>query len=132
MLLWFRGEREKGDQKEWVGWDGTILMVRITQDLSGGGGGRVTIFPPAVRILCGLACAIPNMRKEGKQIELIKPHKGLSHLLPSGSMSRWVISPIKASSSFLESDVVRKQYRNVLKSHSIGGLLGSISLFGTD
>lgn len=38
MLLWFRGEREKGDQ-EWVGWDGTILMERITQDLSGGGGG---------------------------------------------------------------------------------------------
>lgn len=37
MLLWFRGERKKGDQKVWVGWDGTILMIRITQDLSGGG-----------------------------------------------------------------------------------------------
>lgn len=102
MLLWFRGEREKGDQKDWggLGW-----YYIDDKNYSGSQQGEISIFPP----LCSLTCAIPFVRKGESQVEQIKPHKGLSHLLPSGAMSRRVISPIKVSSSFLESDVVREQ-----------------------
>lgn len=106
MLLWFRGEREKGDQKDWGG----LGWYYIDKNYSGSQqGGGISIFPPPVHTLCSLACAIPYVRKGENQVEQIKPHKGLSHLLPSGAMSRRVISPIKVSSSFLESDVVREQ-----------------------
>lgn len=65
MLLRFRGETEKVDQMGWVGWDGAIVMTRITPDLSG----DKSIFPPPLQTLCGLACAIPRVRKGECQIE---------------------------------------------------------------